>query len=153
LTDNVFEVNWYSFPLLVAAEFLGISPEKYITYLGDSFKKESKILINYRGGPYLYPYFSLVDVLNGNFDPMLFKDKIVLIGATTEALHDTYFVPFSGYVRMGSKVRLGKMPGVEIHANSIGTLISRDFIYPLYNDILVFLISLYFEYFFVNFFK
>lgn len=142
LTDNVFEVNWYSFPLLVAAEFLGISPEKYITYLGDSFKKESKILINYRGGPYLYPYFSLVDVLNGNFDPMLFKDKIVLIGATTEALHDTYFVPFSGYVRMGSKVRLGKMPGVEIHANSIGTLISRDFIYPLYNDILVFLISL-----------
>ncbi|ACK42497.1 MULTISPECIES: CHASE2 domain-containing protein [Dictyoglomus] len=141
LIENVFDNNWYSFPLLVSCEFLDITPEEYLKNVANILKKDNKILINYRGGPYLYPYFSFVDIINGNFDPIVFKDKIVLIGATTEALHDTYFVPFSGYVRKGSRVRLGKMPGVEIHANSIGTLLKKDFIHLLNSDVLTFFIS------------
>ncbi len=141
LRENVFDANWYSFPLLVVCKFLDTTPEEYLRNVANIFNEDDKILINYRGGPYLYPYFSFVDIINGNFDPTVFKDKIALIGATTEALHDTYFVPFSGYVRKGSRVRLGRMPGVEIHANSIGTLLKKDFIHPLNSDILTLFIT------------
>src|SRR5204863_9752493 len=43
-----------------------------------------------------------------------FRDKIVLIGPTSEILHDVFPTPFA---------RGGNMPGVEIHANALETLV------------------------------
>jgi adenylate cyclase len=48
------------------------------------------------------------------------KDKIVLLGATAESLHDTYPTPFKG----GSQ----PMPGVEINAHLIDTILSQRYI-------------------------
>lgn len=61
-------------------------------------------------------------VLKGDVDPALLKDRIVLIGVTAEGLQeeDRWFTPFS---------ILGlKTPGVEIHANAIDTLYARRWI-------------------------
>jgi adenylate cyclase len=52
----------------------------------------------------------------------IFKDKVVYVGSTTEILHDNFPTPFKPNV---------KMPGVEIHAHALDTLVSRDYIKTL----------------------
>lgn len=80
---------------------------------------EDRFLINFAGKPGSFKLYSLTDVLNGRVNSEEFSKKIVLIGATAPDLHDEYFVPTSE----------GKaMPGVEMHANAIQTMINRDFL-------------------------
>ena len=75
------------------------------------------VLINYRGGPRTYPWVSYYRVMNGEVPAEYFRDKIVLIGPTTEILHDQFPTAFA---------RGGDMPGVEIHANALDTLLRGD---------------------------
>jgi adenylate cyclase len=72
------------------------------------------ILINFRGGRNTYPWISYYQVLRGEVPPSVFKDKVVLIGPTTEILHDQFPTAFA---------RGGEMPGVEVHANALETLV------------------------------
>jgi adenylate cyclase len=53
-------------------------------------------------------------VINGEVPVEYFKDKIVLVGPTTEILHDQFPTAFA---------RGGDMPGVEVHANALETLL------------------------------
>ena len=76
---------------------------------------DPEVIINYRGGPGTFPWVSYHRVVNGDVPPSAFTGKIVLVGATTEALHDVFRSPFAP---------AGGMPGVEIHANVIETLLS-----------------------------
>lgn len=68
-----------------------------------------RMWINYAGRPYDYEHISLSDVLNGNVDPRIFNDCIVLVGAYASGLQDQFSVPNSADL----------MYGVEIHANII----------------------------------
>src|ERR1051326_1716755 len=77
------------------------------------------VLINFRGGRQTYPWVPYHRVVKGDIDPQIFKDKIVVIGATTHVLHDLFPTPFE---------RSGSMPGVEIHALAIDTLVRGDWI-------------------------
>lgn len=133
LKNFVLEKEWISFPFLITLKYLSLTSDEYISKTKLFTDKKNNIYINYRGGPFSYPVYSFVDILKGNIDPNVFKNKIVLIGAVTETLHDTHFTPFYGFIRYGGSIRLGKMPGVEVHANAIDTLISKDFIKP-FND-------------------
>lgn len=54
---------------------------------------------------------SMADVARGALPPSLFKDSYVLLGATAESLRDNFKTPF------------GLMPGVEVHANALHTII------------------------------
>jgi adenylate cyclase len=72
------------------------------------------ILINFRGGRNTYPWISYYQVLRGEVPPAVFTDRIVLIGPTSEILHDQFPTAFA---------RGGDMPGVEVHANALETLI------------------------------
>jgi adenylate cyclase len=72
------------------------------------------VLINFRGGPRTYPWVSYYRVVTDEIPAEYFKDKIVLIGPTTEILHDQFPTAFA---------RGGDMPGVEVHANALETLI------------------------------
>ena len=86
-----------------------------------------KMLINYHGkaGTFKTVPFARVydpqdpqclgDILKQN--PRFFKDKIVLIGASALDLHDVFATPFDK-----------ELPGVEIHANVIETILKDDYI-------------------------
>lgn len=82
------------------------------------------VLIDYAGGAGTFPIISLSDVIEGNFPPGLFTDKIVLVGAAFAESHDNYRTPFTG----GEGKR---MYGVEIHGHGINTLFSGTFPKPL----------------------
>lgn len=81
--------------------------------------QNSSANINFYGPPYSFQMVSFYDVWAGNISPTTFHEKIVLIGSTAEDLHDEFFTPVS----------LGRfMPGVEIHANFLQTLLTGDFL-------------------------
>lgn len=82
-----------------------------------SLPRADSVLINFRGGPRTYPWVPYYRVLRGEVPPREFRDKIVLIGPTSEILHDQFATPFA---------RRGDMPGVEIHANALETLVRGD---------------------------
>ncbi|MBI5412016.1 adenylate/guanylate cyclase domain-containing protein [Candidatus Peregrinibacteria bacterium] len=79
---------------------------------------------NYFAKPNGFTHVSFLDVLTGNFTDKRgksvdFKDKIVLIGPTATDLQDNYLSPVSEGVRM---------PGVEIHANNLQTILEKKFL-------------------------
>ncbi|MBN2306735.1 adenylate/guanylate cyclase domain-containing protein [Candidatus Peregrinibacteria bacterium] len=80
--------------------------------------------INYFAQPNKFTHISFFDLLNGNLvdkkgNPIDFRDKIVIIGPTAIDLQDDYLSPVSEGVRM---------PGVEIHANNVQTVITQQFL-------------------------
>ncbi len=79
-------------------------------------------LINYRGGPRTFRTIPYYQVIRGEVPPEAFAGKIVLVGATSPVLHDLFPTPFA---------RTGDMPGVEIHANVLETLLLGIPIVPL----------------------
>jgi adenylate cyclase len=89
---------------LVAAEIakgLGISRDE----MGDDLQ-----WIDYAGSPGTVNSYSYSRVLNGEVPPGVFKDKVVVIGATAPSLQDIHATP-TGAV----------MSGPEIQANAIAT--------------------------------
>jgi class 3 adenylate cyclase/CHASE2 domain-containing sensor protein len=80
---------------------------------------EGQMLINYAGKSYSYSMISFVDVFYNQIDPDFFKNKIVLIGETSPLRQDNHFTPIDQTVRM---------PGVEIHANRIQTILDQAFL-------------------------
>ncbi len=112
------------------------------------------MLINFRGPAGTFPTYSLADVLDDaefqlrgdadvdymelfkrkerhvqqplEFGESPFQDKIVLIGASAEELGDNKPTPFFEF---GG--RRQKMPGVEVHANAIDTMLRGDFLTAL----------------------
>ena len=95
------------------------------------------MLIHFRGPAKTFQTYSLANVLDDHtydlgadedtdiFDLHrewgTFKDKIVFVGATAEELQDNKFTPFFAY-----RGKRQKMPGVEVHANALSTLLRRD---------------------------
>ena len=76
-----------------------------------------EFMINYRGGPTTFETLSYYRILIGEIPSSYFHDKVVLIGATSPLLHDVYATPVTP---------IGDMPGVEIHANVLETLLQGD---------------------------
>lgn len=77
-----------------------------------------RILINYRGAGKTFPHIPVTDILNNNTADTVVKDKIVIVGATAVGIYDLRVTPF-GTV----------FPGVEIHANVVDSILSKDFMY------------------------
>jgi adenylate cyclase len=75
---------------------------------------ENVVWINFRGGPGTFRTVSYHRVLSHEVSPEAFAGKIVLVGATSPALHDVFPTPFAPQ---------GTMPGVELHANLLETLL------------------------------
>jgi adenylate cyclase len=80
------------------------------------------LLVNYRGPAGSVPYYPAYQVAERTIDPGVFAGKIVIVGATSESLHDNYATPFGS---------APPMPGAEINAHAVDTILSQRFIHPL----------------------
>ncbi|MBI3040041.1 CHASE2 domain-containing protein, partial [bacterium] len=73
--------------------------------------QESRIAFSKKDGG--IPFLSAHDLFSGNVDPSTLKEKIVFLGVSAAILHDYHQTP------------LGIIPGVEILASSLDTIISK----------------------------
>ncbi len=78
--------------------------------------KTREVIINFIGGPGSFQRIAYHRVIRGEVPPEAFTDKIVLVGATSPTLHDVFPTPFA----------LEGMPGVEIHAHMLETLLQGN---------------------------
>jgi adenylate cyclase len=74
--------------------------------------------INFAADNEKRPYVSYGDVISGNFDPSLVKNKVVLIGMTATGEPDTWAIPTSA----------SRVPGVFIHAGAMDTILTQRFL-------------------------
>lgn len=130
-----------AFSLAISRIYLNVPPEDYRVTDGQfhfsqnisipvTTKKDSEsgeevnlMYVNYFAAPNSFRHISFVDLLNGKLEdkngPIDLRDKIVLIGPTAVDLQDDYLSPVSEGLSMA---------GVEIHANAIQTLITKEFL-------------------------
>jgi adenylate cyclase len=105
--------------------FQGIPKEKIVLErngirFGDRFvptDQHGRLIINYHGKEATFPHLSCVKLLEGKLSEAIFRDKIVLIGATALGLYDLRVTPLSS-----------NMPGVEAQANIIANIVQGDFL-------------------------
>jgi adenylate cyclase len=86
--------------------------------LGDNFIETDawgRMLVNYRGPPYMFAHHSVSDILAGRVRRGTFKDKIVLVGVTALGVYDIRATPFSPVY-----------PGAEIQATAIDNILRGD---------------------------
>lgn len=76
-----------------------------------------RMLVNYRGPQKSYRYISATDIYNKRIDPLHVKGKIALLGTSAAGLLDLRSIPFDSVY-----------PGVEVHANALDNILSKDFI-------------------------
>lgn len=79
--------------------------------------RHGRSVVNFRGGTKTFQYISAVDILNNKFDPKDIEGKIAIIGTSAAGLLDLRATPFESVY-----------PGVEVHANLIDNILTKNFI-------------------------
>ena len=79
------------------------------------------LAINFGAGHEDRPYISYGDIISGNFDPLLVKGKVVIIGMTATGELDTWPIPNTA----------SKVPGIYIHAAAMDTILQQNFLRPV----------------------
>lgn len=137
--DIYNDTTYYNWAFELARLYLGVKDPIKSNTLSLSFNNqtfplyEGQLPINFAGGANTYKTYSAANVHDGitlEENPTAFRDKIVLIGATTITLQDIYSTPFSAENRM---------PGVEVIANTVDTIISGQYLReaPLWVGLLI----------------
>ena len=86
--------------------------------------RELMMQIPFKGPPGSFRYVSAVDVLKGQADPALLKNKIILLGTSASGLFDLRNTPVSTV-----------FPGVEIHANAVSAILNQQLLQkPAWTD-------------------
>ncbi len=114
-----------SLSLQAVKEFEHISDQDTIAFMAETgleriqlgthvfrTERDGSVIINYAGPSKTYPQFSMADVISGVVPPEVFRDKIVLLGATALGIGDLRATPFKSTAM-----------GVELHANTIDNLL------------------------------
>lgn len=91
--------------------------------------RSDRMGIDYVGPPgsFSHQTFSFADVLDGKVSPQSFRNKYVLIGATAATLGDHVATPFAHTNGAAGEQHGELMPGVEVLANSINTILRSRF--------------------------
>ena len=77
-----------------------------------------RALVNFRGGAKNFKYISAVDIIEQKFDIKDVEGKIAIVGTSAAGLLDLRATPFESVY-----------PGVEVHANVVDNILTKDFIY------------------------
>lgn len=77
-----------------------------------------KTLLNFRNGKKVFNKLSFQDVINGEFEPELIRNNIVIIGITAESVPD--FIHTSAV----AKTHRGMIYGVEFHAHATSQILN-----------------------------
>jgi len=85
--------------------------------------KDNAFLINYAGPPRTFPQVPYHKVLRGEVPPEAFRDKIVLVGAVSSTLMDSFVTPFFSPLFSNEQTA-----GVEVHANAIDTMVTSRYL-------------------------
>jgi len=141
-------------------EYVRVEPDRlYLTHKSIPRVRGNQALIQYYGPPETFTHYSFSSVIDDSefdlpgipadfqfnefyhlLEREVFKDKIVLVGATVDELHDTFNTPFSE-----NKL----MSGVEIHANFMEMVNQEDYLktFPSIQYLIVLLITSFLFYF------
>jgi adenylate cyclase len=92
-----------------------------------------RILVNFRGPRGTFPTFPYYQVVTGELPSELFRDKIVLVGASALTLQDLHLAPFASAGRLTS--------GTEILANVLDNLLAGDPLRALPNPLRRFMVG------------
>jgi CHASE2 domain-containing sensor protein/two-component sensor histidine kinase len=84
------------------------------TRTSNAWERDYRLLIPFLGPAGHFAHVSYVDVLHGTVDPAVLRGKLVLVGATAQAVGDAFATPRSGHSQ--------PMPGIEIAANILQAL-------------------------------
>lgn len=140
--DQFLEQDYYNWAFEVAGLYLdgthpGNAAPDSLTLNGNEVPLiNNRFLIDFRGPAETYPIYSAARVVLGDYPAENFKDKIVLIGATSVTLQDVYPTPFSSRTRTS---------GVEIVATAVDSLLNQNYlrVAPIWvNILLIFLAAL-----------
>jgi adenylate cyclase len=122
-TKDTFILGPYEIPkysnYLMAINYFG-QPGTFPTYSYETVIDDSTVILASEDSSFQMNTFSDPNFGLKNTDT--FKDKIILVGATMPELHDMHATPFA---------QQGSMPGVEMHANAIQTILSGNYIYHI----------------------
>lgn len=78
-----------------------------------------QIMLQYRGAQRVIPSLSLGEVLSGQFEAELIRDRIVIIGTTAASAKDFFLTPYSATAEADFL-----MPGVMLHAHATSQIVS-----------------------------
>jgi adenylate cyclase len=107
-----------AFAYELASEFLGAAGMPVIPSDGRGY-----LYVRYPNAPrQAFTTVSAADVIQDKADLRVFKDALVLVGATASDLHDQQYTPTSDQQPMS---------GVEIHASLVDTILGRHWLVPL----------------------
>lgn len=104
---------------LAAKTYEMVSAPDEISNIKKKIGDNGTLLINYAAPPNSFRTIPFVDVYRGDFDAADLKDKIVFIGITSQWLEDKTITPTSPDT---------PMPGVEVWANALQTLLEENFL-------------------------
>jgi len=79
--------------------------------------RNGRFIVNFIGKKNSFKYYSASDIYANNFNKDEFEGKIVIIGTTASGLNDLRATPLDSVY-----------PGVEVHANIIENIITKDFL-------------------------
>ncbi len=112
--------------------------------LAAPLNQDWRLPIWFNGGPGTYRSYSYGQIVYSQLqieegeapglDPSEFRDRIVLVGVSGTGLHDMFTTPYSGTASdaaVEGGLQLGRMPGVEVHANVLDNLLHHRYLREL----------------------
>jgi adenylate cyclase len=105
------------FSLAIATYILNVKPDE----LNISADNKGRMFINYQGGYKTFTYIPFYEVYKKTYrktNRNFFKDKYVIIGSSASGLGDLKATPVSNL-----------LPGVEVQATVLNTILNRDYIF------------------------
>ncbi|UCB43241.1 MAG: adenylate/guanylate cyclase domain-containing protein [Dehalococcoidales bacterium] len=106
------------FNITLPEEYVPVDSAIYAVARAITVDSSLRLRVNFSVDDNSRPYISYADVIEGNFDHSIVRNKMVLVGMTATGEVDAWKVPTSA----------GKVPGVFIHADAMDTILNERYL-------------------------